>query len=274
MSERQGVQGEVRLRGRHHSVSSTNRYLECPKSYEFSHVKKIRVEGLSPMHWRFGSVVHDALEGAYREYATMPENTPLVSMGPVALLALEASWKKNEMPTHGGDMDRAKEAVLGVLASDDVRPSDILGVEHKFYTTTEDGSIVIGYADLVVRTPGDTIKIRDWKVRSRATPAEVLATDYQLNLYGLLSKEYWPWATRVYASHYYPPIQHEVVVQLSEDGMADALSRFEAVVEMTEMDTEFKPRPSERCSDCLYATMCPAMEATGVAQALLEAKGF
>jgi CRISPR/Cas system-associated exonuclease Cas4 (RecB family) len=106
----------------------------------------------------------------------------------------------------------------------------------------------------------ESIEVVDYKVTSRRTSAEDLERDYQLNMYGYFARQDHPWARAVYGTHVYPPLQTRTTVRLSDDGMEEAVAKFEAVVEMIETDTRFDPRPGEHCAWCQHVGKCPAMQ--------------
>lgn len=251
------------MSGRHHSVSSVTKYEECPKAYWFNYVVRQKVpDRVVPQHWRFGTVVHKALEVAF---LTMRERSMTGSLSQARTEAFEAlrdSWAAEQMPTTGGELDRALgivDATLEVLTVDSA--ADILGVEEKLLSTTEDGTNFIGFADLVLRIGPESLLVRDWKVTSKANSADYVLHSLQLNMYGHFLRSEHPWATHVYAEEYYPPTNVFVRVKQDPELVADALSRFEAVVESIETDTEYEPRTGEHCSWCLYSAFCPAMGA-------------
>lgn len=178
-----------------------------------------------------------------------------------ALRALRASWVEEQMPAHGGELDRAIDVVTETLEDLTIRGEDIVGVEQRLRFRTPDGSIFIGYADLIHKLGPKSVDVLDWKVTSKKVPADELEHNFQLNMYGGAVRAMYPWAENVYGTHYYPPIQEHVRVSLSMTGYEEALARFEAVVEMVEIDERFAPRPGDYCADCVFQAECPAMGA-------------
>lgn len=264
------------MSGRYFSVSSVNTYIACPHQFWLQYVKRVqRPETDVPIPWRIGTAMHSALETAYRLRAD--DTGPVESMSkyePQARETLESKWSELMLPRAHGKLDWAIDVLQRTLDSvvPPERRQDVIGVEHKIEGLTEDGVRVIGYVDLVQRASKDTIHIRDWKTTSSARKAEDLVMDFQLNTYAWFVLRDNPWAKRVVASHYYPPITKEVQFEVRQDCMEDAISRIEAVAEQVEMDTEFKPRPGSRCDSCAFTQMCPAWSSKS--EAIDAAAGF
>lgn len=249
------------MSGRVHSVSSVSSYEECPKAWEFNYLRRVKPEGLAPEHWRFGTVVHAGFEAAYTHARDEKLDIHSDEVWEVASARLRESWAEEQMPTHGGELDRA----LGILAKSlaehpDLAPADILGVEHKLLHDTPDGTRVIGFADLIVRLGPESVGIEDHKITSRTKSAQDLQYDFQLNTYGWMVLREFPWAKTVYGTHHYPPVGKRVTVQLTREGMEEAVARMEATAEATELDDEYAPAPGEHCSSCQFKPQCPAWD--------------
>lgn len=248
------------MAGRVHSVSSCQAYEECPARWDMQYNRRVKVDGLVPEHWRFGTCVHAGFEAAYLA-AQSGLDIRSDEVFAVAAQALRDSWTEEQMPEHGGELDRAL-SMLGAQLADhrELEPKDVLGVEAKLMHETPDGTRVIGYADLLLKVGPEQVEIEDHKVTSRTKSAEDLQYDFQLNTYGWMILAEFPWAKVVYGTHHYPPVGKRVTVQLTEDGMQEAIARMEAFAEMTEMDEERAPRPGDHCSSCVYKPTCPAWD--------------
>lgn len=247
---------------RRHSVSSTRTYEACPRHYWFAYIRRDPGERRVPQHWRFGTVIHAALEAIYAEIADGPQKKAMSpsDLEPVARSALDEAWRNEGLPERGGEYDRAIGILQQALDSHQpITPSEVLGVEKRLEATTSDGTRVIGVADLV-HMLGDAVEVMDHKVTSRASSTEDLAADFQLNLYAWMARHMWPEASRVYVSHHYPPLQRTVRVLSPTEAQEDAVARVEAVAEMIENDEEFAPIVGEHCTTCPYQPQCPAWD--------------
>lgn len=244
---------------RFHSVSSCGKYLECPKAFDFAYLQKLPPDKPVPEHWRYGTVAHKGLEVAVLDHIERKGTGSLADTVPAAVAAVEAEFAKLDLD-QPGELDRLIESVTESLHGLDFDASNVLGVEQKFLGTTPDGARFVGFADLVLRLGPTSLEVRDYKNRSKAASPEQLAVDFQLNLYGHFARQEWPWAKVVYASHFYPPTQKLVRVQLTDESMEAAVERFEAIVEMCEGDTELAPRKGSHCSYCQHREKCPAWQ--------------
>lgn len=262
--------------GRRHSVSSTYLYLECPRAWYLRHVKRIREERQEvPVPWRIGTAVHSSLEAAYRaRQETRGRIDSMREFEPHAIEALEKSWQELNLPRSHGAYDNQVANVQNTLDSVSCpeSPDDVLAVEEKIEDSTPDGTLFIGYPDLVLRVDKRTIRVRDWKVTSRTSSAEQIATDLQTNAYAWFLKRRWPWVERVLISNYYPPLQQEVEVLAKEDEMDSAIECIETVAEMTESDEAFEPNPGDHCDPCQYKAHCPIFSTQ--VEALKAVEGF
>jgi RecB family exonuclease len=242
---------------RWHSVSSTREYEGCPRRYRFGYLDKRPQDRPVPTTWRFGSVVHEGLEAAFRLAMGQPE-LPRTDRLAAATAAVHASWERYELGADERGRQRAVWHVTRALAKDVLRVDDgrILGVEMAFRGRFSERDRLAGFADLVLERPDGTIEIVDHKVtRYRSTP-EKLRGDFQLNLYGDLARRRWPAASRIVATHHYPTGPAAVSVELEPVGMSAAYERVRATARIIEQDRAFAPTPSDRCGHCPWLPSC------------------
>ena len=249
---------------RWHSVSSTREYEGCPRRYRFGYIEKRPKDRPVPPTWRFGTVVHAALEAAWRAAMDAPADVPVHAHRDVALAALEASLAEEGLED---ERDRAIDVVTRALEVDVVRDGAVdpdadlplprpVGVEEALRGRIDDTNRIIGFVDLVLERPDGVIELVDHKVTSRrATPGE-LHDDFQLNLYGRLARARFRGATGIVATHHYPTGPDAVSVRLDEDEMARAEQRVRDAARAIAADTEFLPMTSERCRHCPWQPSC------------------
>lgn len=273
------VEVDVDPEQRRHSVSSISTYLRCAAQWHYRYVIKPDVEWVAPEHVRRGTAVHAAMEGAFLARADYAG--PVTSMAvfePQARAALDIAWADLDLPTDHGAYDRVLEQVQATLDRVEVpeRAADVLGVERKILSPTPDGTLVIGYVDLLLRVARDVIKVRDWKTTSRARTPVDLVHDLQLNTYGWFEiREFG--ASTVVLEHFYPPIQTAVTVEAQPVIMQQAIDEIEATAEMIAMDSDFPTRVGKWCDDCAYRSLCPefapAPPAPGQAEEAIPLEG-
>jgi putative RecB family exonuclease len=239
-----------------HSVSSTRAYETCPRSYWHGYVDRTPTDLRVPVSWRFGSVVHRGLEAAYEHRRRTGGSGPLRDCLPAAAAALHLSCEEHAMPP--GSLGEAVNVVARVLRTEDLDARDILGVEQLLATVTPDGRRVAGYADLLLRRNERTLEVRDHKVTRWARTPDELRSDLQLNLYGWLAGQMWPWIRRVIAGHHYPLLGRTVLVVLDRSMMAAAARRVVDVADRAAADVGFPPAPGPHCDWCVWRDRCPA----------------
>jgi RecB family exonuclease len=242
---------------RWHSVSSTREYEGCPRRYRFGYRDKRPQDRPVPATWRFGSVVHEGLEAAYRVAMDQPE-LPRSERLAAATDAVHASWDRYELGADEHGRQRAVWHVTRALTKDVLRLDEgrIVGVEMAFRGRFSEQDRLAGFADLVLERPDGTIELVDHKVTRYRTTPEQLREDFQLNLYGELARLRWPAVPRIVATHHYPTGPAAVSVELGADGMSAAHARVRAAAAAIEQDRTFAPTPSERCDHCPWLPSC------------------
>lgn len=241
-------------RPRRHSVSSCREYERCPRRYRYGYIERLPQDRPVPASWRHGTVVHAALEAAYRERQA---GRALESAIPVALAAFDSAWIAEDLPHDPAWQTRSRDLVVRTLTDDPIGVDEVLGVEQPFRSDLDSGRRFGGFADLVLRRDGETIEIVDHKVTRWALAAEELAIDRQLNLYGWFARREWPWARRVIATHHYPPLGRTVTVELTDESMRSTVEHLDAIAARAEADTVFEPKPGAACESCPWFERCP-----------------
>lgn len=248
-------------RPRWHSVSSSSAYEECPRRYQFAYVDRVPEPRTQvPESWRFGTVVHAGLEVGYQRHRDVGFSQNLAHTIPAAVEAVHASWAEEGMPDDPTSRYRAERVVRRSLANTRLWPAEILGVEHYFRAVTPEGLHIAGAADLVLKVGSDGVEIRDHKVTRYVRSPEQLVSDFQLNLYGWLVQQTWPWAQQVFVSHHYPLMRSVVRVELDQARVAETIEHLRATARLAEADADFAPTPGAHCSHCAYRGGCDAAQ--------------
>lgn len=254
------------------SVSAAQRYEACALAFKYQYVDRIpRPASEVPIHWRKGTVVHAALEAVWRKRLAEKGVGPMwtVDNWEVAKAALAKAWAEEEMPEPGlseGVWDDTHLAVETTLRAEVESYEHILGVEEKLFIRA--GMNIIGYADLLRRPTLDTIHIRDWKVRKKASLPQDLEKDFQLNLYGAMIRRLHPWVRTIEASHYNPPTAVEVKVTLDPMENEAALHRIQAIRDAVRYEDQWLPDKGTVCESCAYKPICPAWKKSGPEEAM------
>jgi len=249
---------------RWHSVSSTREYEDCPRRYRFGYVERRPKDRPVPPSWRFGTVVHAALEAAWRAAMAADADLPVGTHLGVALEALEAALSKEGLED---ERARAIDVVTRALETDVVRDgatdsdadlpvSRPVGVEEALRGRIDAEHRIIGFVDLMLERPDGVIELVDHKVTSRRATPDELHDDFQLNLYGQLARARFPRAAGIVATHHYPTGPEAVSVRLDADEMARAERRVRDAARAIAQDTTFAPVPSEHCRHCPWQPSC------------------
>jgi len=256
--------GSGRSKVRWHSVSSTREYEGCPRRYRFGYVDRRPKDRPVPPSWRFGTVVHAALEAAWKAAMEADADVPVHAHLAVALAALDASLVAEGLED---ERDRAVDVVTRALEVDIVRDGALdpdvdlpvsrpVGVEEALRGRIDAQHRIIGFVDLVLERPDGVIELVDHKVTSRRATPDELHDDFQLNLYGQLALARFPHATGIVATHHYPTGPDAVSVRLDAAEMARAERRVREAARTIAADTGFKPLTSERCLHCPWQPSC------------------
>lgn len=248
--------------GRRLSISAYGTYLDCPAKWDYVYLQRRRVaKRETPQHMRFGNVIHEGMERAYHALVDRRLSGSLEQVIPDGMAGVRNAWTKYDMPTEGGELDRALGMIQETLAwlTDDY--ADVVGIEHKFLIYTPGGTPFIGFADLLRRANDETIEVRDYKVKKKISTTAELQSDVQANMYAHAAQRQFPWARQVRFSHLYPNHgPHYVAVDLTADGISEALDRFDVVGGMIEQAESFPPRVSDTCDYCDHRDVCPAWQ--------------
>jgi RecB family exonuclease len=250
---------------RWHSVSSTREYEGCPRRYRFGYVDRLPKDRPVPPSWRFGTVVHAALEAAWRAAMAGPADAPVRAHLGAALDALEQALAQEDLVD---ERERAVDVVTRALEVDVVRDGALdhdadlplarpVGVEEALRGRIDQEHRIIGFVDLILERPDGVIELVDHKVTARRSTPDELHDDFQLNLYGRLARARFRGATGIVATHHYPTGPESVSVRLDEDEMARAEQRVRDAARAIADDTDFVPITSERCRHCPWQPSCP-----------------
>lgn len=219
-----------------------------------------------PPTWRFGTVVHAALEAAWNAALVSGTEVPLAAHLDVALAALDDAIVREGLEED--DRRRGVDIVTRSLDEDVVRNGALdpdvelplsrpIGVEEAFRGRIDDQHRIIGFVDLVLERPDGVIELVDHKVTAHRVGEDELRDDFQLNLYGRLATRRWPEATAIVGTHHYPTGPDAVSVVLDPTGMRRAEQRVHTAARSIAEDIAFVPTPSTNCHHCPWQPSCP-----------------
>lgn len=252
------------FRNVHLSVSRLKLYEQCPYAFalRYVHPGQNEPQGEAAV---FGTVLHAALEWVY---AWVVENEyegafPLGEMQ----RAYDAAWLAADLT--GVALYQEGLDLLRTYARSHATVShwNILAVEKEFNIEVgggagTEGYVVNGYLDRVDRLADDWIAIVDYKSNRMLFYEDELENDLQMSVYGLVAREFWPWAKRV--SFVFHMLRHDVHQGADRTAQAidDAAGYVVALGRRTEVaDQPWTPRLNTNCSYCDGRRRCATYQA-------------
>ncbi len=170
----------------HMSYSAVSTYLTCPLRYKFHYVDQIPPSFISSS-LAFGSAVHEAI-GAFLQTHMEGDGLRVDQMVDVYTQA----WRSDaESPIRffNGDNENSflEKAyhLLGVFHDGFDLQTEVLGVEEFFEMNLDGLPPLIGYIDLIEKSPDETISLIDLKTASKKLTAANVNSNLQLTAYSL-----------------------------------------------------------------------------------------
>ncbi len=241
----------------HLSASAIDSYRNCPLSYLFQNVWRIRGGPRPAM--MFGSVMHTAL----REMASAWQRRQPLTINDVdAIYARE--WR------HEGYEDAYQDEEYRRAGLNQLRefygthsekyksaPPDILFLEKTFELPLEHNIVVSGRMDVVNRLPDGTVEIIDYKTGSPKEPKDA-RDSMQLSLYALAARD----ILELEPSRlvFYNLTSNNAVVSTRDEKALQRARQDVATVADSLRAGEFPAKPGFICGMCEYRLLCPEHE--------------
>lgn len=173
------------------SYSRLNTYSMCPSMYYYSYIQKEERTFGPPAV--MGNVIHSVLEdhvGHPLDYRQMIKSMDSYTKeyDPDSLIPADLLAKGRE--SVGEFYDRHKDETFDVIA------------KEKEIKIVIGSANIVGYIDLLLKGPNDSIMIVDYKAGAREVPKKGIPQDLQLGLYALAMAHEYPDAS-IYAELYY-----------------------------------------------------------------------
>lgn len=185
------------FRNEHLSVSRLKLMEQCALAFFYRYVDPGPVEPRGEAG-AFGTVLHAALELLYA-WVVATEYEGALPVDRLEVFYAEA-WKASDLT--GAALYQEGLEILRTYARSHATVSHwtILAVEKEFNVEIGFGAdrfVVNGYIDRVDRLDDESIAIVDYKSNRALFYDDELASDLQMSVYGLVAREFWPWAKRV-----------------------------------------------------------------------------
>jgi putative RecB family exonuclease len=246
-----------------YSYSKLNTYCTCPLQYRFRYIDKLRVEVAPSVEAFMGSRVHDALERLYRQvgHGRVPTLDDVVA-------AYNERWdaeRPGDLRIVDEDLDEAAYRDAGrrclELYCRRHAPFDegiVLGLEEGFQISLENGIVLNGFIDRLMKTEDGVYEVHDYKTSQRLPTPEKARADEQGGWYALAVRRRFPHVRAVRLVWHYLRHDEELRSERTPEE-AEALERdIVRRVRAIEAAAEFPAHESALCDWCDYFGMCPA----------------
>jgi putative RecB family exonuclease len=251
------------FRNEHLSVSRLKLYEQCAFAFFARYVDPGPIEPRGSAA-AFGSVLHAALELVY---AWVVDNE-YEGAFPVEVLgdSYRAAWLESDLV--GVALYQEGLELLMTYAKSHAAVSHwgILAVEKEFNIEVggsgSSGYVVNGYLDRVDKLADDHIAIVDYKSNRALFYEDELESDLQMSVYGLVAREFWPWAQRVsFVFHMLRHDVHQGADRTAKD-IDDAAGYVVALGKRTEdASQKWTATLNTNCGYCDSRRRCPTYQA-------------
>ncbi len=246
-----------------YSYSRLSTFDTCPLQYRFKYIDRIKVEVGPTIEAFLGSRVHNALEWLYDQvrHTRTPTEAELLA---VYQDRWNAEWTDHirviKKDMEAADFRRIGEQCLRAYYARHA-PFDegiVLGLEEGFRVALEDGVLLRGYIDRLMKTPGDVYEVHDYKTNQRLPTPQQAREDEQGGWYALAVRERFPHASDVRLVWHYLRHDEQLVTSRTAAELARLRERILRRIRDIETKTVFPAQESALCSWCDYHGICPA----------------
>jgi hypothetical protein len=251
------------FKNEHLSVSRLKLYEQCPLAFFHRYVEPGPIEPRGDAA-SFGTVLHAALELVYAwiletEYEGLFPMEPLVA-------SYRRAWQASDLTNVALYQEGLGLLRVYAASHSPVSHWNILAVEQEFNLEVgggfAGGYVVNGYIDRVDKLADDWISIIDYKSNRLLFYDDELRSDLQMSVYGLVAREFWPWAKRI--SFVFHMLRHDVHqgTERSAGEIDDAAGYVVALGRRTEDASQsWAPRLNPNCGYCDSRRRCSAYAA-------------
>ena len=236
------------------SATRMSMFLQCKWKYYCNYILHIP-KRFNPS-FRLGIAVHEALAAAGKIWM---EKEKFTKADVKKISNAYAKTAAREGVADAGIYDDGLQMVLNRL--NDFEVGKILLVEDEFKIATNDGVMVIGAMDKVIKLNDETLLVVDYKTSKYSyTPLE-LKSDIQLSLYDLVASIRFPEYKRIILCLDYlrdVPLYTYRTTKERESFAKFLLAVYNEIMKLS--DRKAKPALNEFCSWCDFSDNCPAYE--------------
>ena len=241
----------------HVSVSSIQRFLQCPLSYKFHYIDHKRPPKSDILN--FGTWVHACLESVFK-WVILQEHFGRVPVNVISKVCSEESKKAG-----GAELEVYNEGLE--LVSDyfklnqDIDHNRILSVEKEFRIVLPSGVDLVGVIDRLEREDDDTILVVDYKTNRMLYAEDELEANLQMSTYGIAVEHMWPSVKTV--KYRFDMLRHckELAAVRTREELSQALDYLSAMSLVIVEAKEFPAKTNQFCPWCDHRDYCDEFQA-------------
>lgn len=245
------------FRNEHLSVSRLKLYEQCPRAFFYRYIDKGPEEPRGEAA-AFGVVLHAALESVYL-WIVENEHDGLFPIERLVDFYRQA-WQASGIVGVALYQEGLGLLRTYAMSHSPVSHWGILAVEKEFNVELGAGAdryVVNGYIDRVDLIEEGHVAIVDYKSNRLLFYNDDLENDLQMSVYGLVARDFWPWAKRV--SFVFHMLRHDLHqgTERTAEALDDAAGYVVALGKRTEEAKQtWAPRLNPNCGYCDARRRC------------------
>lgn len=237
------------------SASSIQTYLQCLLKYYYTYFSKEEpIEDRTAMN--FGTAVHYGLEHIGKEIMAGRPLTASLCDEAISHFLTKCAALKIE---NSSLINEGTELIKDRLNKHNTNYK-IIAVEHRFKDITTDGGTPLGgYADLILEVNPDTALVVDYKTSKMAKTQQEVDTDIQLSLYDYMFHKQFPQYSDVWLALDF--VKQKTVLSRRTEDFRDYFGEYldRLYAEMGNLKkVDLQPKVNKFCNWCGYKHLCPA----------------
>jgi len=235
------------------NFTSLSMYLECPQKYKFHFVDELgSVYRQDRPYFSFNEGVHWALSKFFQTENLAERTLPNLQK------YLEDGWLSKGFASKEEESDwksQAYSVLERFYRTADIKVNPVY-IEEYFRIPFGE-TVLSGRIDRIDKT-GDDYEIIDYKIAKIMPCIEDVENDLQLSIYQLACAKQYKFIPTM-LSLYMLNFDKKITVVKGPEHVMLTENKINGLVEKIKSDKNFQPTPNERCNQCDYNIICPAM---------------
>lgn len=221
---------------------------ECPYLYKITYIDKIRFPDAQSAS--LGTLIHGALE----EYWKAKKEGIDISIRE----SLKTFARQDKRLNLNSDTFNEALALLEVYIKKNYIEHKVISLEYEFHIILPNGVPITGKIDRVDEWDNGTIEVIDYKSNSWPFDDSDIEHSLQLRMYAIVASIIYP-GKKVICTYDFIRWGRKSVM-FTEQELKDTMDYLEVVYDRITSDTEFNPRPNDKCKFCKSIEKCSAMK--------------